>query len=272
MRSGVNAYLLSGCLAQIFYVISIFLLRLVDYVPAYTQHTFHIEGRPYIHHLSYFFWLVLLWQLLAASVERILTGFSPDTVKHQCSSLRADFVSLFIWLAAFGLVFPLLWYSKLQRMLGYSDTDKPLACSILYWFQMVFSIFIPYPSLLILCVILIASLVKQQSSARKITLGSNGELWRLKVLEDAQLTKLVLAQVILFFLLSGAYAISQLVLTLNLAPDRTYCMWSVLIDLFHLGPLLYMSLPFVLFGCMVEKFADIFRNMFCRCCCEKSDD
>ena len=38
-----------------------------------------------------------------------------------------------------------------------------------------------------------------------------------------QLTRLVLVQTILFFLLTGAYAIGQLVLTLNLAKDQTNC-------------------------------------------------
>jgi hypothetical protein len=151
-------------------------------------------------------------------------------------------------------------------LLGYAMGKNHLACSILYWFQLVFAIFIPYPSFLILICMLIVSLIKQVSSMRKITLGSNGELWRLKVEEDVQLSKLLLVQSILFFLLTGAYAIGQLVLTLNLAGDQTTCMWSMLIDLFHLGPLLYSSLQFILFGCILEKFALTFRRMCCRCC------
>ncbi|OQV25856.1 hypothetical protein BV898_00005 [Hypsibius exemplaris] len=266
MRSGINSFLLSATIAQILYIISVFLLRLVDYSKDYAANIFHDQGRVYIHHLSYFFWLILVWQLLCGGIERILTGFSPDSAKRQCSPLRADAVNILVWLCAFGLVFPVLWYGKLEMLLGYAVSKNHLACSVLYWFQLVFSIFIPYPSFLILIVMLIASLVKQVSSMRKITLGSNGELWRLKVEEDVQLTRLVLVQMIFFFLLTGAYAIGQLVLTLNLAPDNTPCMWSMLIDLFHLGPLLYSALQFILFGCILEKFATTFRRMCCRCC------
>ena len=51
------------------------------------------------------------------------------------------------------------------------DERKDAPCLSFSRFQLVFSIFIPYPSFLILIVMLIASLVKQISSMRKITLG-----------------------------------------------------------------------------------------------------
>lgn len=267
MRSAINSFLLSSSIAQVLYIIAVFLLRLVDYSPEYTQHIFHREGRVYIHHLSYFFWLIVMWQLLAGAVERVVAGYSGDSGRRHCSPLRADAVNILIWLCAFALVFPMLWYSKLEALLGYATSlYNPLPCSVLYWFQLVFSVFLPYPLLLILTPMLISSLLKQISSMRKITLGSNGELWRQKVEEEIHLTKLVLAQVLLMFLLSGAYAMGQLVLTLNLARDQTVCMWSILVDLFHLGPLLYSALQFILFGCIIEKFAVIFRRMCCRCC------
>ncbi|XP_055347518.1 uncharacterized protein LOC129594755 [Paramacrobiotus metropolitanus] len=273
LRSGVNSFLLSSTLGQILYILAVFLLRMIDYSEEYKRHEFHVQGRSYIHHFSYFFYLIVLWQILAAGIERVVVGFTPDSGKRRCSPWRADLVNVFIWMAAFGLVFPVLWYSKLQYVLGYaaphttgSGSASALACSILYWFQLVFSIFIPYPSLLILFFLLISSLHKQSKSVKKITLGSNGEMWRQNMDEEMQLTRLVLVQVLLFFLLTGAYAIGQLVLTLNLAADRTTCMWSILIDLFHLGPLLYSSLQFILYGCIVEKFAVTFRNVCCRCC------
>lgn len=150
-----------------------------------------------------------MWQLLAGAVERVVTGYSGDSGRRYCSPLRADAVNILIWLCAFGLVFPVLWYSKLESLLGYAtSTYNPLPCSVLYWFQLVFryvslvknlhttfcqptlmvvavySVFLPYPLLLILIPMLISSLMKQISSMRKITLGSNGELWRQKVEEE----------------------------------------------------------------------------------------
>lgn len=123
MRSGVNSFLLSSSIAQIFYIIAVFLLRLVDYSDQYKYHIFHTAGRVYIHHFSYFFYLIVLWQILAAGIERVLTGFTPDSSKRRCAPWRADLVNVVIWLLAFGLVFPVLWFAKLQYVLGYAHSN-----------------------------------------------------------------------------------------------------------------------------------------------------
>lgn len=269
MRGSCNSFQISAAISAIIYAISLLLLRLGDYIASYDEFVLYKEGKEYIHHIHFASFLIWAWSLISAGIERIRAGSHTDDASPGCASWAADLLTVFVWCAAAGVTFANFWYSYLARWINGIEPDTNLACPILFWVHMCLSVFLPFIIAIVTIGFVVRALRRQLQSIGKITLGTSGDIWRQRLADEIQWTKLVLVQLILFVILVGPYCWTQFVRILQLAnsPAGEVCFWQTLIDIMQLGVLFFQALQFVLFGCVLERFAYTFRSLCCGCLC-----
>ncbi len=135
------------------------------------------------------------------------------------------------------------------------------------------TVFLPYPILILMLVLLIKGLRKSNKSRRRLSLNhsTTGNFLNRRVTEEMHITRLFIVMIILYNLFTSPYAVFQFLD--RLFPDITENdeLYKGLMDIFQFAFYFFFSIEFLLFCSYSDTFRYSLIRTFC-CCCNTSSE
>ncbi|CAH1784199.1 unnamed protein product [Owenia fusiformis] len=276
VRFSSDVYLLGFCIASLFLAICGVMLHLPTYVGYYNLYAY-MYG--YVMTLRTWFWFTLLWLLIVMTLERSLT-VTQKRHKSLCSVTKASVVTIMVYIVCMVSALPQFWEydvievhdvrsnSTIAHAQHSGAIHTWMECKIVYfWYVTTITIFLPYPILAIMTILLIREAVKaSKEGATRISFDNvTGQILHHKNREDSGITKLFAIMAILYLVLTGPSVFLELIATITRIVNGRSTFYILLKEVF--GVLFYsnVSLSFFLYVGCSSRFRSNLRNL-CRCC------
>ena len=237
----------------------------------------------YIKSLNDWFWYSALWCLVVMTLERSMT-VAQNRVRSVCTCLQACVLILMIHLVGFISALPQFWEYTVTETFDYGSNetlalsqaseaaDSPEYKIMYFWYIISLTVFLPYPMLLLMLIMLIRGMRKSEHSRRRLSLNhTTGNMLNRRVTEELHITRLFIVMIIMYFLFTAPFAIWQFLD--RLCPDITGNeeLYKGLNDIFQFTFYFYFAIEFLLYC----SYSDTFRYSLmrtCCCCCNTSSE
>lgn len=229
----------------------------------------------YVKSVNDWLWYSALWCLVVMSVERSMT-VAQNRVKSVCTCVQAWVLIVLVQLVSFISALPQFWEYTVTETFDYGAnrtlalsqaseaSDSPEYKIMYFWYTISITVFLPYPMLLLMVVMLIKGMRKSVHSRRRLSLNhSTGNMLNRRVTEELHVTRLFVVMIIMYVILTAPFAVFQFLD--RLLPDMTVDeeLYQGLSDIFQFAFYFYFAIEFLLYC----SYSDTFRYSLMRTCC-----
>ena len=232
--------------------------------------------------LNDWFWYTSLWLLVVMTLERSMT-VTQNRPKSVCNSTQAVVIAIMVFCVSLISALPEFWEFEVVTTFDYgtnqtfvltqtsATAETPEYRIMYFWYTMSIIIFMPYPILIIMTVLLMRGMKKSSHSRRRLSMKhTTGSILNRKVTEELHITRLFVVLIVLYLLFTGPFTVLRLleriVPQFLLTNENLY---KGLTDLFEFSFYFYFSIEFLLFCSYSDKFRYSLVRSFC-CCCPRS--
>ena len=278
-----DSYLLGLVTASVLLLACGGTLRLQEYIPHSNAYQY---AYGYVKSLTDWLWYTTLWLLVVMTLERSMTS-SQNRTKSLCSPIQAAVVTIMVYCVCFISALPQFWEYEVTETFDYGSNhtlamaqispaaNTPEFRVMYFWYTVSITVFLPYPLLLTMIVLLSRGMRQSRQSRRHLSTNhSTGNILNRKVSHQLHLSRLFLVMILLYLVLTGPF-------TFLLIADRVNPHWNwpvdniytALYNIFEFTFYFYYAILFFLFCSYSDKFRYSFVRMFCCCCkCEKPNE
>lgn len=276
IRVSNDSYLLGYVLANILLLTCGGIIKLQDYIP-------HSNSYQYVYcytkSLNDWFWYTSLWILVVMALERSMMATQSGS-KSLCSPIQGCIVTVMIFCVCLVSALPQFWEYEVTETFDYG-TNQTLAMAQLapaadtpefkvmyFWYTCTVTIFLPYPLMIAMIVMLSRGMKHSRQSRRRLSIKhGSGNILNRKVTEEIHLTRLYVVLILLYLLLTGPFCFLQLVDRVsphwNWPVDHIY---TTLYNIFEFAFYFYFAIGFFLYCTYYDKFRYSFTQTCCCCC------